>query len=379
MAKAVAAKAGESPTPCRGLFVTGEEISHLIQAQGPDLRTDPGTRVIDLSDSCLFPAFVDAHVHLALGGEDKVIKRLRTCLESGIAALRDAGQRYPGQPVEFLGSGLNGVEVQGCGWALHAPGTYGGFLGRSVRDMDEFKEILQGLLKMGALFLKLILTAAVDFMVGRVKGTLGFQEADLRQMISKAKEAGLAVMVHANGARGVRAALEAGADTLEHGYLIDMETVRLMSQSPVTWVPTLVPVHRLLEKYSREPGHPPELLENTRRIYAMQQEHVAAAHELGVRIAAGTDAGALHVEPGESLYEEIRLLSKAGLGFSGALKAATSNGAHVLRCSSRAALGCLEKGRRAHILAVGEPWRLWEASELRAVILPRGESKMELC
>jgi len=380
LARGVVARAGEPPSPCRGVLTEGEEISRLIQAQETDPQVPPGTRIIDFSDSFLFPAFVDAHVHLGLGGEEKIGEKLWACLESGIAALRDAGHRSPEKISQIMGSALDGrVEVQGCGWALHAPGTYGGFLGRSVRDMDEFKEILDGLLRMGALFLKVILTGPVDFMLGRVRGACGFQREELGQMISMAKEAGLGVMVHANGSQGARTALEAGADTLEHGYLMDMETIRLMSQSSVTWVPTLVPVHRLLEKYSKEPGCAPQLLENTRRIYSMQQEHVAAAHELGVPIAAGTDAGALHVQVGESLYEEIRLLSDAGLGISGALRAATLNAAHVLRSSSRPALGCIERGRRAHLLAVAEPERICEASALKAVISAQGGTKTEFC
>lgn len=379
LAKGVVARAGESPSPIRGVLTLGEEIRYLIPAQEEDPEIPPGVRLIDLSDSMLFPAFVDAHVHLCLGGQGKAAKSLTTCLESGIGALRDAGQKYPGRLLEVLGSGPQGVEVQGCGWALHAPGMYGGFLGRAVKDMSEFKDILDELLRVGALFLKVILTGAVDFMLGQVRETLGFQAADLKQMISKAKEAGLGVMVHANGSLGVKTALESGAQTLEHGYLMDMETVRLMSQTPVTWVPTLVPVRKLLETYSLEPGCAAQLLENIRRIYALQEEHVAAAHELGVSIAAGTDSGAPHVQAGESLYEEIRLLAKAGLGLSGALKAATLNGAGILRSSSRPSLGCIEKGRRAHLLAVEEATGLWDAAKLQAVILARGGSRVEFC
>lgn len=379
LAKAVVASAGEPPSPFKGVLTLGEEIRDLINADETEPEVPPGTRVIDLSDCFLFPAFVDAHVHLGLGGEGKVGERLSACLESGIAALRDAGHKCPEKIWQVVGSSVDGVEVQGCGWALHAPGTYGGFLGRSVRDMDEFKEILGGLLRMGAFFLKVILTGPVDFMLGKVKGGCGFEKSDLKQMISKAKEAGLGVMVHANGSQGVRMALDAGADTIEHGYLMDMDTVRLMSEGSVTWVPTLVPVQRLLEKCLREPGCTPQLLENTRRIYYMQQEHVAAAYQLGVPIAAGTDAGAANVRAGESIYEEIRLLSDAGLGMSGALRAATLNGARILRSSSRPALGCIEKGRRAHLLAVADLERIREASAIRAVIsAPRG-IKREFC
>lgn len=379
LARAVVARAGEAASSSRGVLAVGEEIRDLIYPGETDPEKPPGTRVIDLSDCFLFPAFVDAHVHLGLGGKSTVSQHLRTCLDAGIGALRDAGQKHPGKLSEVLGPGVEGVEVQGCGWALHAPGTYGGFLGRSVKDMGEFKKILDELLGMGASFLKVILTGPVDFMLGQVRDPLGFQKTDLKQMISEAKAAGLKVMVHANGSKGVRTALEAGADTLEHGYLMDMETVRLMSQTPVTWVPTLVPVHRLLERYFQEPGRDSQFLENIRRIYSLQEEHVAVAHGLGVKIAAGTDAGALYVQPGESLYQEIRLLARAGLGLSGALKAATLNGAGILHSSARPALGCIEKGCRAHLLAVEEPGRLWEVAELRAVVVARAGSRDEFC
>lgn len=379
LAKGIAATPGASLLPERGILAMGEEIRDLFQVQEEGFQPPGVSRVIDLRDCFLFPALVDSHVHLGLGGERHARQRLKVCLESGIAAVRDAGHKHGGQLLEMFRDGRGGVEVQGCGWAIHAPGEYGGFLGRAVRDWFEFKEVLDGLLRMGALFFKLILTGPVDFRLGKVQGTLGFQGAELKRMVSKAKDAGLGVMVHANGIEGVRAALEAGVDTLEHGYLIDMETVRKMAGGSVTWVPTLVPVKRLLERHSRETDSPPGVLENIRRIYAMQQEHLAAAQELGVRIAAGTDAGAFLVSAGKSIYEEIRLLCEAGLGLSGALQAATCNGARILRHSSRPALGQIRKGHRAHLLAMGEPGGFWEKARLRAVICLRREHMLEFC
>jgi len=218
------------------------------------------------------------------------------------------------------------LEVQGCGWALHAPGGYGGFLGRPVRDMAQFRDVLRHLEEMGPFFLKILLTGPVDFASGQVEQGPVFGRADLRSMVAMARQAGLGVMVHANGEEGVRMALEADVDSLEHGYLIREETLRLMSQTSVTWVPTLVPVHRLLERCARQPQSHQVLVQNIMRIYRLQEENVALAHELGVRIAAGSDAGAPGVEAGDSLYEEIRLLSEAGVGAMAALEAATLNG-----------------------------------------------------
>ncbi len=379
LGRGVVANAGDGVLAARGILAMGEKILGLIPSHEASLESLEADHVIDLSDCFLFPALVDAHLHLCLRGEGKVGQRLRACLDSGIAAVRDAGHRHPQELLKMLSNGSKAVQVQGCGWAIYAPDTYGSFLGRSVKDMVEFQQILEDLINMGALFLKVILTGPVDFEMARVWPAQGFQTADLRQMVSKAKEAGLKVMVHANGSQGVRAALEAGVDTLEHGYLIDKETVRLMSQTSITWIPTLVPVRKLLDRFSQEPGCPAHVLENLRRIYGIQQEKLAEAYELGVRIAAGTDAGAPHVEPGQSIYEEMRLLSQAGLGPWGALRAATSNGAEILCASSRPALGCLEKGCRTHILAFREPKGLLGPQQLVAVILPEDGDRAEMC
>ncbi|MEJ5377356.1 MAG: amidohydrolase family protein [bacterium] len=379
LGRGVVAKAGDGALAARGILVMGEKILGLIPSHEAGLESLEADHVIDLSHCFLFPALVDAHLHLSLGGESKAGQRLRACLESGIAAVRDAGHRHPQQLLKMLRNGPQGVEVQVCGWAIHAPGTYGSFLGRSVKDMAEFQQTLENLINMGALFLKVILTGPVDFGMGRVWPAQGFPTADLRHMVSKAKEAGLKVMVHANGSQGVRAALEAGVDTLEHGYLIDKQTLRLMSQTSTTWIPTLVPVRKLMDRCSQEPHCPADFLENLRRIYDIQKENLAEAYELGVRIAAGTDAGAPHVEPGESIYEEMRLLSQAGLGPWEALRAATCNGAEILCVSSRPALGCLEKGFRTHILAIREPKWLLEPQQLVAVILPEDGNRAEMC
>lgn len=326
-------------------------------------------REVDLRPLFLAPALVDSHVHLGLRPKASMKEELFKCFQWGIAALRDAGDRQ-GRVLGALGDlESSPVEVQASGWAVRAPGSYGGFLGRSVKDMKEFLGVLEEISLAGGLFVKILLTGPVDFSSAEVAGGVGFDERDLRFMVIEARQRGLGVMVHANGDRGVQRALKAGVDTLEHGYLLGSETLRRLWDSPVTWVPTLSPVFKLLEAQSTGSTRDPEALKRAKDIYRLQEGNIAMAHQRGLHIAVGTDAGSPGIEPGQSVYMEIRLLSEAGLGPEGALEAATDRAARILRSTSRAPLGGIRPGHRAHFLGVRNKRGALEPEDVVAVVV----------
>jgi imidazolonepropionase-like amidohydrolase len=315
---------------------------------------------------------VDSHLHLGIGNLSDLTEQMRNCLNAGLAGIRDGGDREAATLRNKQRLAGMGLEIRAAGWAIGRRGGYGAFLGRGVREWEEFREALSHLVRLGADVLKIILTGVVDFSTGGLSEPHGFDACELKRMVDAAGESGLRVMAHANADTGVGLAVEAGVQSIEHGYLCTKESFRRMADGGVYWVPTLLPVFRLGESRTFRATHPVATLKNLRRIYGRQEENVALAHEMGVRVAAGTDAGAPGVQPGPSLHEEIRLLVRAGLSWDAALRAGTLHSGELASREGGAALGCLAPGSKAHLLALSRsassgPWGMREVRFVLAV------------
>lgn len=160
---------------------------------------------------------------------------------AGVTYLRDGGDRWG---VCLLAAQLApeyGIRYAAPGAPLCPTGRYGGFLGRGFAGCDEFRRLVAVNKQSGADFIKLILSGLMDF---SSPGAL--TEPDLpRQIIADciaiAHDAGLPVMVHCNGATACLAAIQAGADSLEHGAYLDDEALAALAESQTVWVPTLAP------------------------------------------------------------------------------------------------------------------------------------------
>ena len=162
-------------------------------------------------------------------------------------------------------------------------------------------------------------------------------------------------MVHANGRKPVRDAIDSGCDSVEHGFFMGRENLKRLAEKQITWVPTAFTMEaydRMLPKGSRES-------EVARKNLDHQLDQIRLAKDFGVRMAVGTDAGSLGVHHGEAVCEEIGMLLIAGLGLGEAVQCATSTGAALLGLEDGA--GRLVLGSRATFLAVrAEPERLLE-------------------
>ncbi|MEZ4527589.1 MAG: amidohydrolase family protein [Desulfobacterales bacterium] len=166
---------------------------------------------------------------------------------------------------------------------------------------------------------------------------------------------GLKVMVHCNGELPVASAVQAGCDSVEHGFFMGKENLRRMADSRVFWVPTAI----TMKAYARHLAPGSTEAETARKIYGHQAEQIALARELGVSLALGTDAGSLGVRHGFSVREELRILIQTGFSVSEAVKCATWNGAELLGISREA--GRIAPGYPAIFLAVkGNPSDLAE-------------------
>lgn len=308
------------------------------------LSPAPGERVIDLGGAYLCAGLVDAHVHLALGGT--VAANAAAHLAHGVTAVRDLGGcgdeawaracirgrvgmspdrvgRSPdraGRSPEGAGTPPGGLpRVVSSTFALTRRGSYGGFLGVALGPADDPVDAVRERVGSGAAVVKVILTGSVDLERGTA-APAHFTFAELRSMTEAAHELGVAVAVHANGAEAVRMAAEAGADSIEHGILLDDDALRAMADHDVVWVPTLTPLHALAAA-ARGAA--------VSRITSEHEEMVAVGRDAGVRIAAGTDAGSPGVPHG-ALLSEVAHLRSAGLSPAEVCTAACAVGAELL-------------------------------------------------
>lgn len=264
---------------------------------------------------------------------EKNYEPVKTVLElykgKGIMAIRDGGDNHGISLVAREIANYLGITFRSPGWAVYKKGMYGNFLGRPVVGIDDFKDMFKELLKIKVDHLKIILTGLVDFEhYGRV-GDIGFSMEELKYMVQSAKDKGLPVMVHANSPAGVRMAIEAGADTIEHGYFLEDEELHMMREKCVTWIPTLAPLGNIL--YSKElQGLYNDKIENIKKIFSGHLKAIKKALSLGVKVAIGSDSGSLGVYHAQGFFDEVRYFKKCGICEEDVYKMAYENGIKVV-------------------------------------------------
>lgn len=342
-----------------------------IVAVAPPERLPPGaTRRIELPGLTLLPGLVDAHVHLALDGRDfaaavqrwsqpteaarQIERNLRDTLLSGIVAVRDGGDRngYGLLARGWVTSGrFAGPRVVATGPAVTRKGYYGSFLGGGAADVTEACRQIEAAAARGADQIKLVLSGLVSFHAFSKVGPLHFSSAEIRQLVSVAHGLGRRVMAHVNSAQGVKGAVEAGVESVEHGYFLDIVCLKMMADSGTVWVPTVAAVANRAKS-----AKTPDEVHVITRTYRSQLERVGQAWQQGVVLAVGTDAGAAGVFHGATYFEELELFRLAGLANHTILTAATYGGARAL--GLEAEIGTIEAGKMPYFLAVnGNPLR----------------------
>ncbi len=330
---------------------------------------DRETVVFDLSDLAVMPPLVDCHVHLALDGvnftaarerwEDpeqvshQVQAELQDTIRHGILAVRDGGDRAEiGLHWQNKLTGEHTTPViRSPGFALRKPGTYGSFLGCGV-NMDNLDQALDSLAAKQVDHVKVIVSGVVSFKEYGVVGSVQYSAEELASIVAGARARGLPVMAHASSDAAVRLAVEAGVDTVEHGYFLTRESLALMAERKTRWIPTVVPVAARLDcdEENGGPGREERLV--VEKTVDHQLAMISEAVSLGVLLGVGTDAGATGVCHGSGYLKELALYSRAGLAPAEIIRCATLNGAGILGLD----WGNIEPGRPAALIAVeGNP------------------------
>jgi imidazolonepropionase-like amidohydrolase len=175
---------------------------------------------------------------------------------------------------------------------------------------------------------------------------------EAKAIVDTARLYGKKVAVHAHGADGINLALAAGAASIEHGTLLDDESIRLFKRSGAYLVPTLSTVNGYLERLAADPNaYSAEVLPKIKWRISITGQNVAKAWPAGVKIAFGTDAG---VSKHGRNADEFELMVRHGMPASAAIEAATVNAADLLGLAAE--IGSVEPGKSADLIAVeGDP------------------------
>ncbi len=320
-----------------GYFFDGKEWFEQPNALAPHGSIFP-SNFTDYSNYTLIPGLIDAHVHLALPQAlQKNIRPEEILTEAkhnasqitahGITAVRDGGDLQE-IGLQLSRQKCSDLLIQSGGAALRRPHLYGNFLGAGTNS-NKWVEIVQAYQQKGAKHLKILISGIMSFRSYKQVGDLQFTQHELNELVKTAREAGLPVMAHASSDQAVKMAVEAGVQSIEHGYLVKESTLHQMAEKQITWVPTIAAVANQLEK-PQVYKFRPEQRQIIARLVSGQLERLNWAAKIGVPLAVGTDSGSSGVQHGRDYFTELQLYQKAGLTIQQILTAATSGGARLI-------------------------------------------------
>lgn len=355
------------------LYIQNGRITR-IQTDFQAAQFPSGLEVVDLPELTILPALIDCHVHLALDGVDfaaalgrwsddkawlgQVESALKHSLDCGLATIRDGGDNgkvglFTKRLIEK--GELEGPRIMACGQGVGKAGKYGSFLGPGISDIREACQLIEDLKRQGVDWVKILVSGIVSFKDYGKVGAVQFTQRELTGIIAYAHDLGLPVMAHASSEEAVSLGIQAGVDTIEHGYFVSAQSLAAMAEKGIPWVPTVVPVANQLQSNSPL-NHSLESQEIIKRTYELQLKKIKEAQALGVLLGIGTDAGAGGVVHGYDYFRELELFAQAGLSAGEVLQAATATAARI--CGLQDDQGSIEVGKKALLIGVkGNPFQ----------------------
>jgi imidazolonepropionase-like amidohydrolase len=219
-----------------------------------------------------------------------------------------------------------------------------------INGPDDARKAVRQRYKDGADLIKLTATGGVLSLAASGDNPQ-FTDEELKAIVATAKDYNMTVAVHAHGTEGMKRAVLAGVDSIEHGTYMTDEVMELMKERGTYWVPTNM-AGEWVAKKAQEPGYLPEIVRpKAAAIGPAIRETFRKAHAAGVKIAFGTDSG---VSPHGENAREFELMVEGGMPPIKAIQSATLVAAQLLRIDDK--LGTLEEKKLADVIAVkGNP------------------------
>lgn len=356
-----------------GILIEGDRIVRVGPADQLESESQ-GAKVIDLSDLTVVPGLIDCHTHLTNDPGPPTLdesvprqtltgaKNARITLEAGFTTVRELGSS--GYADVALRDAIDAGEIPGprilaSGPAISPTGGHGdvNLLAPEFHFSDEgvadgVPAVIQQTrrnIKYGADVIKFVATGGTSSK-NTSPDTGQYSDEEMRAIVIEAHRLGRRVAAHAHGVSGLKQAVLAGVDSIEHASFVDSEVTELLKKSKAYLVPTIYLREWRLEN-ARKFGLPDYVIEKAENVRQVAFPNLSRAFQAGVRIAFGTDAG---VYPHGLNAREFRVLVKLGLTPIKALQTATIHAADLLGRSD--SVGAIEPNHFADLIAVkGDP------------------------
>ncbi len=371
---------GRGGDPVANATVVIDDEGRIVEAGG-DAAVPSDASVRDVGGMTVMPGMIDSHVHFYSGRKTmqersmtpptlatfEAAENARITLDAGITSVRDAG----GSPAGFKLAAQRGLlaapRMQIAITALSQTGGHGDATMPSGVRMargngvewpenicdgeDEVRRATRTVLRAGADFIKLHATGGV-MSPSDEPGSPQFTAEEIAVMVYEAAQHGKTCMAHAQATAGIRNAVVAGVESIEHGIFLDDEVIDEMKARRTFLVPTLHAPRGVLIREKENPGSVlPQSLRKTHEVLEVHRESIRAAREAGVRIAMGTDAG---VGKHGTNAEELQFMTEIGMSAMDAIVATTQVASECIHMADD--VGTVEAGKFADLLVIdGNP------------------------
>lgn len=361
----------------QAILIEGEHIKAVGPAVTLQAQAGAAARVIDLGNVTMLPGLIDTHTHLTYGlniGHPESLamsvprealqgaRHARQTLLAGFTSVRNLGAR--GYSDVALRDAIDAGDVIGPRMVVSGPaiGSTGGhmdcgmlspefaFRAEGVADgKDAVMRKTREVIKYGADVVKVAVTGGV-LSKGTSVGNGQYSDEELVALVQEAHRLGRKVAAHAHGAEGLKQALRAQVDSIEHGSLIDEQGIKLLKQRGAYLVPTLYAAEWLIENATPQMAQP-DMIQKAREMLPIARQNLGRALQAGVKVAFGTDSS---VYPHGLNAREFAVMVKLGFSPLQAIQAATISAADLLGWNDR--VGQLQPSYYADVIAVaGDP------------------------
>ena len=340
------------------------------------LITVEDDKIIDISDyhkinedviheNVVTPGFFNCHVHIMypVGFDSKrefsliekifyAQKHCKDYLESGVTFIRVVGteNNYDLQIKEAIqNNDFQGPHMYCAGKVICMTGGHGWQEGIEADGKDACLKAVRTQLRSGVDLIKMMATGGV-MTKGVEPGNAQLSVDEMKVMIEEAHKAGRKTATHAQSLQGIKNALYAGIDSIEHGCFLDEECLELMKEQNTFLVPTLCAPQCIIDK-GVENGVAKYMVDKTMKVKDAHVESVKKAYEKGIQIALGTDAGTPFNYHNNTAYE-MELLARLNISNMDILKIATINSARCVGVEKD--YGSIEVGKQADLVCLNE-------------------------